>query len=93
MATENLVQQLADLFRETREAHHQAYIETNGRHADWPMWYADYLHEKLCRLLNATFTKSELIYLLVWVSKEQPQRAPGAEWTTYYAKWFIERYA
>jgi hypothetical protein len=92
MTTGDLVQPLADLFRETREAHHQAFIQTDGRHPDWPMWYADYLHEKLCGLLNAKFTKSELIYMLVLVSKEQPLRAPGSEWTIYYAKWFLERY-
>jgi hypothetical protein len=87
-----LAQQLAELFKETREAHHQAFIATDGRHADWPMWYAEYLHEKLTAMLGAKFSKSELIYLLVLVSKEQPLRAPGSEWTAYYAKWFMERY-
>ena len=43
-------------------------------------------------LINASFTKSELVYLLILVANEQPLRAPGADWPNYYAKFFIERY-
>jgi hypothetical protein len=32
------------------------------------------------------------VYLLVLVSKEQALHAPGAEWTSYYARWFAARY-
>jgi hypothetical protein len=43
-------------------------------------------------LLHASFTQSELVYLLILVANEQPLRAPGADWPNYYAKFFIERY-
>ena len=73
--------QLEVLFHEVGEAHHQAYIETDGADPEWPLWYADYLREGLGDLLDASFTKSELVL----VANEQPLRAPGANWARYYA--------
>jgi hypothetical protein len=89
----DLARRLEELFREVGEAHHQAYIETDGADPEWPLWYADYLRERLGPLLDANFTKSELVYLLILLSNEQPLRAPGANWARYYAGFFIERYA
>jgi hypothetical protein len=88
----NLAGQLEELFRETGEAHHQAYIETDGADLEWPLWYADYLRERLGVLLDASFTKSELVYLLILVAYELPASAPGANWARYYARWFLTRY-
>ena len=92
MTDKTLIQEIADLFKETGKAHHQAFIETDGDDPDWPIWYADYLHQKLGEILNARFTKSELVYLLVLLSKEQPLQAPGADWSIYYGKFLAERY-
>jgi NAD(P)H-hydrate epimerase len=88
----DLAMELEQLFVETGHAHHQAFIETNGADPDWPIWYADYLKERLSTLLGATFTRSELVYLLVMADKERGLNAPGAKWPRYYAKFFIERY-
>jgi NAD(P)H-hydrate epimerase len=89
----DLESRLADLFAEAGHAHHQAYLETNGADAEWPIWYADYLKDRLADMLGARFTKSELIYLLVLVDKRLGLDAPGARWPRYYAKFFIERFA
>lgn len=70
--------QLEELVHEVGEAHHQAYIETDCADPEWPLWYADHLRERLGELLDASFTKSELVHLLVLVAAEQPLRAPGA---------------
>jgi hypothetical protein len=51
-----------------------------------------FLQGRLNPLLHASFTQSELVYLLILVANEQPLRAPGADWPNYYAKFFIERY-
>ena len=83
---------LAALFRETSSAHHDAYIDTDGADADWPIWYAEYLRDRLAGLLQADFTKSELVYLLVALDRELKARAPGADWVGYYTRWFMERY-
>ena len=92
MAATNLVSQLKELFRETKHAHHAAFLDVDGADPEWPTWYAEQLHRRLCTLLQADFTLSELIYLLVLVDRERSLRAPGAEWTGYYARFFVERY-
>jgi hypothetical protein len=84
--------QLEVLFHEVGEAHHQAYIETDGADPEWPLWYADYLRERLGDLHDASFTKSELVHLLVLLANEQPLRALGANWARYYARFFIGLY-
>lgn len=86
------LEDLIKLFRETREAHHQAYIDSDGAHPDWPMWYAGHMHERITALLGASFTQSELVYLLVWLDGDIRRRAPGADWATYYARRLLERY-
>lgn len=93
MTEMDLARQLEELFHEVGAAHHQAYLETDGADPEWPLWYADYLRDKLGSLLDASFTKSELVYLLVLLSHEQPLSAPGANWARYYAKFFIRLYA
>ena len=93
MRETDLAQQLEGLFHEVGEAHHQAYIETDGADPEWPLWYADFLRERLSTLLDANFTKSELVHMLVLVANEQPLKAPGANWARYYAKKFIALYA
>ena len=93
MTDTDLARQLEGLFHDVGEAHHKAYIETDGADPEWPLWYADYLRERLGTLLDASFTKSELVHMLVLVANEQPLRAPGANWARYYAKKFIALYA
>ncbi len=88
----DLTRRLADLFRETGRAHHQAFITTDGDDPEWPLWYAGYLQARLGRLLNRAFTKSEIVYFLVMAEKEQSARAPGADWAGFYATLLLERY-
>ena len=86
------IQELANLFSQAEEAHKQAYIETDGFDPEWPIWYADYLLDRLLPLLEASMSKSELISLLVHLSKIQPADAPGANWSRYYARYLAKRY-
>jgi len=88
----DIAEKFEDLFRKTGSEHHEAFIKTNGEDPEWPLWYADYLIDKLRKLLNAKFTKSELVYLLMTAEKERALIAPGADWPRYYANFFIERY-
>jgi hypothetical protein len=89
---EMLADELANLLNETAEAHHKAFAATEGEDPDWPLWYADYLLGKMSQMLKATFTKSELVYLLVSADKENGSVAPGAYWPRFYAKFIISRY-
>ena len=86
------VEQIARLFEDTQHAHHQAYLATDGVDPDWPLWYADYLQDKLPPLLEASLTRSELTYLIVYLSKLQPLEAPGGRWARYYAKILVDKY-
>ena len=65
---------------------------TEGEDPDWPLWCADYLLEKLRRMLKAKFTKSELIYLLVLADKKNGVLAPGVYWPRFYAKFLLSHY-
>jgi hypothetical protein len=44
------------------------------------------------KMLDAKFTKSELIYILVSADKENRLVAPGAHWPRFYAKFIVSRY-
>ena len=55
---------------------------------DGPLWYAGYLFEKMRNALDAIFTKNELIYMLVKADKEMGLQAPGANWPSFYARFF-----
>ena len=93
MVNSNKVDEVAALFREAGQAHHDAYREVDGADPDWPLWYADFLHDRLAAALNAGFTKSELVYLLVTLDRDIKANAPGADWAAYYARWLLARYS
>ena len=84
---------LAALLHQTAQDHHVAYKETDGVDPDWSIWYAGHLLENgIEQLLDAKLLKSDLIYLLVMADKQQTSEAPGAQWETYYADFFVSRY-
>jgi hypothetical protein len=84
---------IATLLHQTAEDHHVAYKETDGVDPDWSIWYAGHLLENgFETLLDARLLKSDLIYLLVLVDKQQMSEAPGAHWEKYYADFFVNRY-
>jgi len=86
---DKLTDKLAALFKETGHAHHEAYLATDGADAEWPLWYADYLEKRLPELLGASLTKSEIVYLMVLLSKQTP---PDTDWTQYYAAYIVDTY-
>jgi hypothetical protein len=92
MADSEKQQTLKELFDATAEAHHRAFIAVDGADPDWPLWYADYMHERLAAILGARLTKSELVYLLVALDREVQREAPGANWQSYYARTLVQRY-
>jgi len=77
---------IADLLREAGEAHHEAFIETDGADPEWPIWYAGYLQERLGQQLDRQFTRSELVYLLVLAERDHAAEAPAEPWPDFYAQ-------
>jgi NAD(P)H-hydrate epimerase len=90
---EENIEALVNLFKEAGQAHHQAFIETNGADTEWPLWYAGYLQEKIAPLLGHDLTKSELVYQLVHLDKLQRAEAPDEAWPLFYARYLAEHYA
>ena len=78
--------QLETLFQEVGQKHHEAFFETDGVDPEWPLWYADWLLDKLPALLGTGLTKSELVYLLVHLDREPPHQAPGMPWSRQYVQ-------
>jgi hypothetical protein len=79
---------LAELLKETGHEHHEAYIQTDGEDAEWPLWYAGYLQERVPGILGKPVTKSQLVYLLV--AAERARAATGtADWPAFYAEFML----
>jgi len=83
---EEKVAALAQLFRQAGEAHHQAFIATNGDDPDWPVWYAGYLSDKLPAFLGKTLDKDTLADELIRLDQEVKTRARSDDWAVYYAQ-------
>ena len=73
-----LTRQLEELFREASEAHHQAYIETDGADPEWPLWYADYLRDKLAPSSTPPLPRASSSTCSSWLptSNLSPLRVP-----------------
>jgi hypothetical protein len=83
---------LAELLRQTRHAHHQAYLATNGADPDWPTWYADYLVDNLPSHLGVRLNKEDIANFLVLLDDQHKSQSPGADWTQFYARAFLLLY-
>ncbi len=83
---------ISALFKEVGAAHHQAFIASDGADPEWPLWYAEHLHQPLQDKFHMNFTKSDLIYLLVMADKEH-SHSVEQPWPEYYAKVMIRELA
>ncbi len=88
-----LQKNLTALMVETGKAHHQAFEATDGADPDWPIWYAGHLQAPITELLQTPFTKSQLVYCVMYADFERTARAPDSDWPEFYADHFIERFA
>ncbi|NLE50776.1 MAG: hypothetical protein GX613_05160 [Chloroflexi bacterium] len=82
---------LCELLREASRVHHQAYIAVDGDDADWPLWYAGYLLERLRKWLDPALTRSELVTDLVLAAEDHTQNAPDDDWAAHYARFLVSR--
>ena len=89
---EDKIQAIANLLQQTGQAHHQAFIDTDGADDDWAIWYADYLFGKLDDLLDARLTRTQIVILMVDLDRLHKATAPGSNWARFYAKELVNRY-
>ena len=83
---EEKIAALAQLFRETAMAHHEAYSATDGDDPDWPLWYADTLYDKLPAYLDDTMDKDQLAEELIRLDQEVKSGANSEDWAVHYAQ-------
>jgi hypothetical protein len=85
--------QLAALLSRTAEAHHQAFITSDGFDPEWPAWYATYMLDNGFRELGQApaLTVPELAGLLIQADRQHRKEAPEAAWEPYYAQLLLER--
>jgi hypothetical protein len=81
---------LAEIFRAAGKAHHRAFAATNGADPRWPEWYAQDLAPTLSAILGTELKPDALAADLRMVDATMRTRAPSADWTLYYADWFLE---
>lgn len=85
------VQAIADLLEETGHAHHQAFLSSDGADAEWPLWYAEYLKEKMSRLFGQEITCSRLVYELVRLDFKV--EAGDRPWPLVYAEDLVKQFS
>lgn len=83
---------LGALLRQAGEAHHRAFAQVNGEDAQWPAWYADWLHPRMGGLLTRVPTAAQLAGDLREAEERRQADSPAAGWPAYYAEWLIARY-
>ena len=93
MSSEVSKTELVALFKQAGSAHHQAYIETNGDDPEWPLWYAQFLENKLPAMINQQMTRSEIVWLLLTLEKQRAAESLTGSWPAYYAEEILRRYA
>ncbi len=83
---------IAAKLKQAGQAHHQAFLATNGDDPEWPDWYAEYLLDDLNDHLNADFTRGQLSELLIELDRTYRSEARDEDWTQFYADRLISLY-
>jgi hypothetical protein len=92
MNTRSFLLLLTQLFKETGEAHHQAFLSTNGADENWPQWYAEYLQGPLNVLFGVMIERETLAVMLVDFDKKHKMDTSNTLWAEYYARLMLEHY-
>jgi hypothetical protein len=86
----NKTDKIAKLLLQTRSAHHTAFLDVDGHDPDWPIWYAEYLQERLPPLLDNNLTTSELTALMIDLDHHHRTEEPDIPWQSFYAQRLAE---
>lgn len=77
---------LATVLKQAGDAHHQAFIESDGFDPEWPLWYAQHSRDEINELLGVSWTVSELVYWFVHLDRLYQALSPAEPWATFYAE-------
>lgn len=92
MADADLRERLKSLLTETREQHHIEFAEVGLDDPEWPLWYADQLHEGMSDILETYLTRDEVAVALAEAERDRMDKDPSADWSQYYSDWLVEQY-
>jgi hypothetical protein len=81
---------LVKLFREAGEAHHRAFLATNGYDPEWPRWYAQHLAPRMEVLLGRPLHVPDLAIHLRTIEDRRKSTIPQANWPCFYAAALLE---
>ena len=86
---------VAELLHEAAETHHQMYRIVCGDDPDWASWYAAWLIDlsELPELLGRRPVRSELVYVLVQLDKDDTAQPSNARWEQTYAERLLEHFS
>lgn len=86
------IQRISEILEQAAQAHHKVYEITEGAHADWALWYANWLVtlSHLPDALGTTPLESELVYYLVKLDKDYTSEQPDESWQQYYARRILD---
>lgn len=89
MTDRKKVGQLAELLIETGRRHHEAFIETDGDDPEWPLWYAEYLQERVIPYLGVEPTRSKLVQCLLNAEEDHLSSGDDRPWQEFYARYIL----
>ena len=89
---DNKTSAITDLLKRSGQAHHQAFLATDGDDPEWPTWYADYLMDDLNALLGTPLDRDQLADLLVELDREYRRGAGDTAWPQFYAEHLIRHF-
>lgn len=84
-------EELIKLFVVAGKAHESAFADRDGEDEDWPLWYAEFLKEKINKLLNTKISLSNLVYFLIQFENERNLWSENSEWTSFYSERLINK--
>jgi len=91
--SKDLVEKLTALLMETGQAHHQAFIKTDGEDPEWAKWYGEYLANKLPALIGSDLDAGQISSEVVELDKSFTENAIDTHWTAYYADQIAKKYS
>lgn len=83
----DVITKLTSLLNQTGEAHHKAFISTNGNDEHWAKWYAEYLiNHHIEQLLKVQISTQKLEQLIQKANKKLLSESKKSTWQKYYAQ-------
>jgi hypothetical protein len=89
MTDQSKIRHLAEILEEAGRGHHEAFITTDGDDPEWPLWYAEYLEDRITEVLGTKPTRSRLVQCLLNAEEEHLSSGDGRPWSEFYARYIL----